>query len=678
MRWSRALAFALLLVLASSFERLAADTIETKDGDRLKGRVTHEEPDHVVLKTLYGDLTILRANIKEHARTTYLVDLKNGSTLEGQIVAQDGKTLTVKVGKDNRPVPLDDVKKVAEKPPAPPPPPTPAKQDPQKIFQLHARTMELFAKKDYAGAKKTCEEILQADPDDEGAMYNLACALARLGDKAKALESLRKSVEAGFADFPHIEKDDDLDTLRAEQPYRDLLAKRVDYVAKSRAKIASRISKALSDKGIDAKHYKTEFDTDRNFVYLHAKDEKQMAEFRRGLNAYADMQWRDLFQNKPQRPLYIVLLTPENSPKILPPGIGGFYNSGAATLFCGDQPIERLLRADVITHEFTHALHYADASARRQEHPIWLIEGLATLFESSDQGGKAVPRQNHRLAVLHMAARQGSVMPWKAMMNLSHPQFMSQAALAYAESRYILYYLYEKGLLRRFYDEYTLPANFARDRTGIEAMQVVFGKLIEEVERHWRHWVLKQTVPDIPFLGVNTREENKHVIVADVTKGSPADKAGMKVGDTIVSIGGRPIESQAQLMEAIGSRHVDEDALIDILRDGKTVSVVPKLTRRTDLTPHIAAAPPYLGVAVEQKGDAVVIREVDPKSPAEKAGLKPGSAITNFGGKKPATVREFLAALRALRPGQKLTIEAKLGDKPQTVTADLAPQPGME
>jgi len=52
----------------------------------------------------------------------------------------------------------------------------------------------------------------------------------------------------------------------------------------------------------------------------------------------------------------------------------------------------------ILTHEFTHALHFADQEGRGQEHPIWIAEGLATLFESSKLlGGHAVPQANYRL-----------------------------------------------------------------------------------------------------------------------------------------------------------------------------------------------------------------------------------------------------------------------------------------
>ena len=651
-----------------------ADTIETKQDERLKGRVVREAPEQVVLRTPYGELTVPRASIKQHARSAYIIELKDGSKLEGQVVGEDAKALTLKVGNDSRSVPLADVKNVAEKPPTPVPP----KPDPQRLLQLHQRALQQFDKKDYAGAKATCEEILRAAPDDSTALYNAACACARLSDKPKALEYLRKSVEAGYVDFTHMEQDSDLDTLRAEPAYRDLLAKRAEYVQQARTKTVARLTQHLAEHGIDAKRYKTVFDTERNFVYLHAKEEKEIAELRRSLEAYADAQWRGLFQNKPQQPLYIVLLTPADSPKVFRGGAGGFYNAASATLFCSDMPVNRLLRTDVVIHEFTHALHYADMQARRQEHPIWLVEGLATLFESSDRDGTLKPRHNHRLEVVQQAARQGRLIAWQSLMNLTHPQFMMQAHLAYAQARYMLFYMHEQGLLKRFYDEYTAGANYARDRAAVEAFQAVFGKPIEEVERDWKRWLLKQQVPPIPFLGVMTRDQDKHAVVAQVTPGSPAAKAGIRVGDAIATIAGQAIESQAELLEAIASRQVGEEVAVEVTRDGKKLTLNAKLARRTDLTPPAAEAAPYLGLTVEQKDGAVLIKEVAPTSPAEKAGLQPGATILEFDGKRQASVRDFLAALRKMKPGQKVKIGTKQGDAARTDTVELAPQPGAE
>jgi beta-lactamase regulating signal transducer with metallopeptidase domain/tetratricopeptide (TPR) repeat protein len=58
----------------------------------------------------------------------------------------------------------------------------------------------------------------------EGAsLYNTACALSLKGDRARALDYLEKSLEAGFDDPGLVRKDEDLDNVRGEPRYRELL-----------------------------------------------------------------------------------------------------------------------------------------------------------------------------------------------------------------------------------------------------------------------------------------------------------------------------------------------------------------------------------------------------------------------------------------------------------------------
>jgi beta-lactamase regulating signal transducer with metallopeptidase domain len=56
-----------------------------------------------------------------------------------------------------------------------------------------------------------------------GSLYNTACALSLKGDRARALDYLEKSLEAGFDDVGLFRKDDDLDNVRGEARYRELL-----------------------------------------------------------------------------------------------------------------------------------------------------------------------------------------------------------------------------------------------------------------------------------------------------------------------------------------------------------------------------------------------------------------------------------------------------------------------
>jgi tetratricopeptide (TPR) repeat protein len=60
----------------------------------------------------------------------------------------------------------------------------------------------------------------------EGAsLYNAACALSRKGDRARALDFLQKSIEAGFDDPDLVRKDEDLDNVRGDPRYREHLTR---------------------------------------------------------------------------------------------------------------------------------------------------------------------------------------------------------------------------------------------------------------------------------------------------------------------------------------------------------------------------------------------------------------------------------------------------------------------
>jgi membrane-associated protease RseP (regulator of RpoE activity) len=79
--------------------------------------------------------------------------------------------------------------------------------------------------------------------------------------------------------------------------------------------------------------------------------------------------------------------------------------------------------------------------------------------------------------------------------------------------------------------------------------------------------------------------DNAGVMVAHVQSGSPADKAGLKVGDIITGLDGKPIESSWNLRERVGK--LDEGAVvpIEIRRDGRlqTLSAAVELRDRAEI-----------------------------------------------------------------------------------------------
>ena len=77
--------------------------------------------------------------------------------------------------------------------------------------------------KKYEQAEKDYLQVLDLDPKNEYALYNLACCYSLWGKTDQALAFLRKSIEAGFEDASHMEQDTDLDPIRDDPRFKAML-----------------------------------------------------------------------------------------------------------------------------------------------------------------------------------------------------------------------------------------------------------------------------------------------------------------------------------------------------------------------------------------------------------------------------------------------------------------------
>ncbi len=176
------------------------------------------------------------------------------------------------------------------------------------------------------------------------------------------------------------------------------------------------------------------------------------------------------------------------------------------------------------------------------------------------------------------------------------------------------------------------------------------------VVRGWLGVVIQEITPDIAeAIGVK-----EGILIAQVLKGSPADKAGLKVGDIIVELNGRKIESVRDLQFSIMKTKPGTRVELTVIRDGKKrkieveIGELPEkgavkekseesgdlgLTLR-DLTPQEKAR---LGV------DGVLVVSVVPGSPADRSGLRPGDVIMRVNYQKVESVQEFFSILENLK-----------------------------
>ncbi len=72
-------------------------------------------------------------------------------------------------------------------------------------------------------AKVEVAQALQLSPDDPLMLYNIACVYSQLGEKRLSIKSLRDSVAAGLEDYEWIKRDPDLEAIRNEPEYIELM-----------------------------------------------------------------------------------------------------------------------------------------------------------------------------------------------------------------------------------------------------------------------------------------------------------------------------------------------------------------------------------------------------------------------------------------------------------------------
>jgi len=123
--------------------------------------------------------------------------------------------------------------------------------------------------------------------------------------------------------------------------------------------------------------------------------------------------------------------------------------------------------------------------------PSWFNEGLGSLYEqSSSRAGHIVGLTNWRLAGLQRAIRAGKVPSFRTLTATTSNQFYNaDPGTNYAQSRYLLYYLQEHKLLRRFYRQFV--ANAKADPTGYATLQKVLDRSdLAAFKRDWEQYVL--------------------------------------------------------------------------------------------------------------------------------------------------------------------------------------------
>ena len=208
---------------------------------------------------------------------------------------------------------------------------------------------------------------------------------------------------------------------------------------------------------------------------------------------------------------------------------------------------------------------------------------------------------------------------------------------------------------------FSIPINQARD---VMQQLITRGKVV----RGWLGIVIQDVTDQLAgSFGVKEREG---VLVAEVMKGSPADTAGLRAGDVVIDLSGTPIKEVPDLQRRIAGIRPGQTMKLTVIRDKKPVSVTVKIGEMPADEPVVAEAPgnDEWGLSVESlTGDAalrldlpvsrgLLVTEVQPGSPAEKAGIRRGDVILEISRRPADEPATLFKALSALKPGESILI----------------------
>ncbi|HVK15033.1 MAG TPA: M6 family metalloprotease domain-containing protein [Gemmataceae bacterium] len=166
------------------------------------------------------------------------------------------------------------------------------------------------------------------------------------------------------------------------------------------------------------------------------------------------------------------------------------------------------------------------------------------------------------------------------------------------------------------------------------------------------------------YLGLYLVIDSKSLVVADVAPGSPAEKAGVKVGDLLTQADGKPVADDDALGELVLAKGPDQPVKLQLSRAGQPVNVTATLA---PLSTAMAVGPQKaaLGVTVTpvKDGEGVTIDAVTPGSVAERVRLQPGEVLLKVDETEIATADKLKEVLAAKKPDDQVTLTLLLAQK---------------
>ena len=181
------------------------------------------------------------------------------------------------------------------------------------------------------------------------------------------------------------------------------------------------------------------------------------------------------------------------------------------------------------------------------------------------------------------------------------------------------------------------------------------------------------------------------VVLGDVYPGSPADRAGLKPGDVVLTLDGKPMENARQFVVNLYRPAIGDMVRLEILRGREKKTVAVQVVERPNDPGKLASliASPgekigRLGILVYdltaeikrllpplRKGLGVLVGSLTADAPVQGRSFRPGDVIYQVNGESVINAAELRAALEKLAPGAPVAVQIERGRRLRYVWFEL-------
>lgn len=207
---------------------------------------------------------------------------------------------------------------------------------------------------------------------------------------------------------------------------------------------------------------------------------------------------------------------------------------------------------------------------------------------------------------------------------------------------------------------FAVPVNMAKQ---IKEQLIEHGRVV----RGWMGIAIQDITEDLAKQFAV--KEGEGVLVGQVFKDDPADKAGVKVGDVVVEFNATKVTNPAQLSRLAASVAPNKKADLVIIRDGKrkTLEITMGEQKEEKAEGQISNNGSY-GFKVDEitpkmieefgisQKEGVVITEITPGGNAAKAGLRPGDIIVEINRQRINNLADYHRVMASIGNGESLVV----------------------